>query len=521
MRSFQCICSLLLLLLLSSQTPVFGQEEAPRKITIRHADAVKRTVSVVADAQRLLGNVSFLYEESQMYCDSAYYYDSKDFEAWGNIAINQGDSLYLYGDHMFLEYENGLARIDDNIRLVDDQMTLTTDRITYKMDEGLATFYDGGEIRSKKDNNILTSDQGYYLSEEKRFFFEENVILKNPEYELQSDTLQYSTESARAYFFGPTTIKGQSADIYCENGWYDTNTDICQFNANARVISGDKVLEGDSVYYDGNLRYGEVLGNVQISDTTGQFFINGNYGHHFEKQDQSLVTGNAYLTQVFETDSLFMKADTLLAQKDSLNLDLLLGFHNVRIFKSDMQGKCDSLSFSDADSTLTLYNKPILWSDQNQISGDTIALRLYEGTIDGFVIPKNGIIISEAAPNRYNQIQGRRLLGKFSNNDLRKVTALGNGETIYYPTEESDSTITVMGMNRIYCSDIEIYVDSSAIDKINFLDKPSGKMLIPKNVKEEDRLLSGFQWRVDERPMSKAALFEKQKAKEEEEEEEE
>lgn len=480
---------------------------AQKKVEVLQSDDLIFDANV-ADAQRLVGNVILRYGEVIMYCDSAYKFSNDDFDAFGNIRIIQGDSLKLFGKSLKFNAEDRVARLRDNIRMTDKDMVLTTEFLDYNLETEQAYYFNGGRMVSQSNENVLTSETGYYDSRTENLFFKKNVNLKNPEYEVNSDTLRYHPKSEIAYFFGPTEIESDNTTIYCENGWYNTNREICQFNKNAVITSGANILRGDSIFYNGETGFGEVFRNVSISDTTSEYEITGNYGWHERDTEVSFVTGRALMTQAMEEDSLFLHADTLKALPDTLNLKKILAYRGVRFFKSDLQGKSDSLSYQQSDSTIYFYQDPVLWSDNNQLTGDSIQIRTFKGKIEKLFLNGNAFIISEVVPGKYNQIKGRTMDGNFRENKLREVLVSGNGQTIYYPVEEEKGKAPKpIGLNTVDCSDIRIGITDNKISKIVFITLPSGKLMPKKDVVEEDTRLPGFRWEAGNRPDSVEDLF--------------
>ena len=481
----------------------YGQQK--KKVEILNTDASYYDADLM-DADRLIGNVRLRYNEVLMFCDSAYRYPDGNFDAFSRIRINQGDSIVLLGDRLFVDNSTKQAKLRENIRFKDKDLTLTTELLNYDLETGVASYFEGGKIVSTENNNVLTSDEGFYDYESEFFHFRNNVELKNPEYTVLSDTLKYNGTSETAYFFGPTTIKSDQNTIFCNNGWYSTKTEVCQFNEGARIFSKSTFLEGDSIYYEGGTGYGEVFGNVMIQDTTSNYFITGDYGWHHEENNKSLVTGNAEMVQFFEGDSLFLHADTLRAAPDSLGKNLITAYQHVKIFKNDLQGVSDSLTYLEADSLLTLYGNPLLWSKDNQISGEKIEIKLFNGKIDQMIITSKAMIVSEAVEGRYNQIKGRNLVGYFYDNKLRKIFVKGNGQTIYFPTEEGEVK-EVIGVNRADCSDVNIFVNESVIERIVLINKPSGALHPMSKAEQDDLFLEGFFWNAENRPEKREDIF--------------
>lgn len=483
-----------------------ASSQKDNKVKILNADYGGRDPKIT-EANRLIGNVRLKYGDAIMHCDSAYIYDNEDFNAFSNIRVNQGDTLNMRGELLHFDKESETAQLRNNIQMKDKDMTLTTNKLDYNLETELAHYFGGGTLSSTTNKNELTSDEGIYDSKSENFFFRKNVVLNNPEYTIISDTLKYNNIIEQVWFFGPTTITTTDTEIYCENGWYDTKNDLSQFDENATISSESSILRGDSIFYNGKTKFGEIFCNVEIVDTTNNFIITGDYGWYNESTGESLVTDRALMIQAFETDSLFLHADTLMSITDSVDNKYIYAFHSVRLFKPDLQGVCDSLSYSEKDSLLTMFTKPLLWSDANQISGDTIAIQIIDGSIDKLFVRKNSFIISEATPSKYNQVKGKHMTGHFEDNELRTLFVDGNGETIYYPLENDTDPPKTVGMNKAVCSNMKILIVDSEINSIYLLDKPSGALIPNSKISSEEELLKGFLWESSQRPLSKDDLF--------------
>lgn len=482
-----------------------------QKIELVRADFQEFSAAIHPDAQRLLGDVVMRHEGVLMYCDSAYLYDkSNSLDAFGNVHIKQGDTLNLYGDRLEYRADTRTAEVFDNIRLTDREMILTTEYLIHDLETDVSTYLDGGKIVSTENDNVLTSRRGDYYSENKFFFFRDSVILNNAQYTIRTDSLRFDINSEIAYFIGPTEIESEESFIYCENGWSDTRNDISQFNKNAYIISDTQRMAGDSIFYDRNIGVGEAFQNVQISDTVNNYLINGHYAIHYDSVKQSLVTDRAVLTLIEGRDSLFLHGDSLFSFEDTLENPVVLAYHGVRFFRDDLQGKCDSLTYHRADSLIEMFSDPIIWSEENQISGRHITLFLKSGGLDRMLVEKDSFIASAAdsAATQFNQIKGNNLTGFFNAGDLVKVDVRGNGETIYYAKEESENQPDKdIGMNKLICSDIIIHLDSNEVEKIIFIDMPSGTMFPIEQVPSGQNKLKGFRWDPASRPLRREDIF--------------
>jgi lipopolysaccharide export system protein LptA len=317
---------LLLLSLLFVYNPEIAAQEGrkrPAQIEILNADDGQGPYAgMPSDLMRLIGNVRLRHEGVHMQCDSAHRFANANMvHAFGNVHINQGDTLHLYGERLVYNGNTRYAEVRRNVRLTDRETTLTTDFLDFDLANDFGYYPNRGVVIN--GDNRLESVKGYYYTREKMFFFNDSVVITNPDYVIQSDTLRYNTVTEVAYFLGPTTILGEEVNIYCENGWYDTQTDISQFNENAQIRNNNQVLAADSIFYDNGQGFGRAFLNVEVTDTVERIIIKGDYARFVREREQTMVTDRALLIQMSDNDTLYMHADTLrswlqLSSRDSL-----------------------------------------------------------------------------------------------------------------------------------------------------------------------------------------------------------
>lgn len=485
-------------------SPVFSQNVEKRQILIKNADQLYAQRINGEDIQRLIGKVVFQHEGSTMYCDSAVFNTTKNMlEAFGRIHLEQGDTLDLYGDVLKYNGDTKIADISGRVRLIDPNVNMTTTKLTYNRTSGIASYPDSAVTISNKDR--LRSKKGYYNTHTQEFAFKENVVIENPEYTIYTDTLIQNTKTDVSYFKGPTEITSKDSYIYCENGWYDKKNDICQFNENAYVTAENNIMKGDSLYYERGNGYGKAIGNVSIEDTVEKIIVTGHFAESFRNIEKYIVTDSAQMIQVFETDSLFMHADTLYATEDSLGKKIMRAYFGVRMFKPDMQGVCDSLVYTQSDSLLQMFHAPILWNEKNQITGEHISLVMSKGKLYLMYITDTALIISEEDSIKYNQVAGDRMIGHFLDNELSRVNVYENGKSIYFPKE--DGSDEVIGLNEVVCKDMIIHLEDKEVSRIVFLEKPVGTLHPLQEVDPANFRLDGFQWRAEIRPIDRFDIF--------------
>ncbi len=458
-------------------------------------------------AKRLIGNVQFKQNQAIMSCDSAYFYDDNTVDAFGNIHINQGDTVHLYGDLLHYDGNEKLAKVRNNVRLIDKTTRLNTQAIEYNTRDNIAYYTVGGKITNGPDS--LESQIGYYYANEKMFYFHKKVRIKNARYTIFSDTLKYQTIIRQAYFFGPTRIISKENFIYCENGWYNTLTNKAQFQKNAYLQGKGQKLEGDSITYDRNKSFGRAFHNVHLTDSAHNTILRGHYGEYCEKPESALMTDSAQLIKVdAKGDSLFIHSDTLRMKLDTTGIFReFASYYGVRLFKSDIQGICDSLTFSFVDSTFRMYHNPILWSGENQISASFIDMVTQNNQMKEAHILNTAMIVSKEDSTKYNQIKGRDMLGIFVKNELSQINVTGNSQTVYYPKDGAD----IIGMNKAESTNLQIFLENKKIRKIRFITQPSATLYPLKDAPEDQKILKGFQWHGEARPLSSLDIFRKTK----------
>jgi lipopolysaccharide export system protein LptA len=485
---------------------ILGQRT--EQIEIVNAEALVSAQKDGKEAQMLVGDVQFKHQNALMYCDSAYMYrDINSIEAFGSVRINQGDTLNLYGDHLFYDGNSQIATVDGKeVKLVSNEFTLTTDRLIYNRANNIASYFTGGVIESKSDSNRLTSIRGYYMSTAKMFDFKDSVVLSNPEFVMRSDTLKYFTNNKVVNFLGPTTITGDSNLIYCEVGWYKTIEDQSKYFNNAYLISDNRILSGDTLFYDRKLGYGQAEGNVEILDTLEEMLIIGDYAQMYELKDSAIVSREPLMIKIMENDSIFLHADTFkVFERDSIKY--MLAYYGVRIFKSDLQAVCDSVSYVLSDSTIKLLGNPIMWSEENEMSADSVDLYIKNQELHSLYMRPNSFMVSQVDSIRYNQVKGTEMRGFFKDRELSLIKVKGNGQTIYFALDEEDRFI---GVNRAESSDIDIRLAEQEIQHITFISDVESSMYPMGELDPRSELrFKGFQWRVERRPMSKEDLFRK------------
>ena len=480
---------------------LFAQQ---KRIKIVHADNSNIDEVKYPGATILLGNVYVEHEGITLRSKKAIYYKSRNFlKAFGNVYLNQGDTITQTSNYVDYNGDTKKALSWGNVILKDPIMTLSTDSLRF--DRLLQKLYYRNGATIKDTTNVLVSKIGDYFLETNKFQALSEVTLTNPDYVLESNNLVYFTNTGKSYLEGPSTITGEDNFIYTESGYYDTKANKSHFTKNSRIEYNNKEIKADSLYYDRNLGFASATKNIQLKDTTNNSVIRGGYAEIFQQLDSAFVTNRAVAVTEIEKDSMYIHGDTLLVTGKGKNR-ILRAFHRVKFFKSNLSGKCDSIHSNQVTGLTQLYKNPVIWSEDNQITGDTIQLLSNTQTekLDSLKVLNNAFIIQIDSVG-FNQIKGRNLFGKFIDNDLRDVTVIGNGEVINYL--RNDETQELIGIEKLACSTMNFIFENSKIISSKFLTNADGDTYPLSQFPVNVRKFRGFVWRENERPLSKDDIF--------------
>ncbi len=464
--------------------------------------------------------VHFIHEGVNLYCDKALYYENEDFiEAFSNVNMQQGDTINMTSKYAEYSGKTQLAFASGNVVLTEPQSVLTTDKLYFDRTKQQAYYTTGGKVVRDTSGTINSTIGRYYMSS-KKYQFVDNVVLVNPEYVLKTNRLDFFTENGHAYMYGPSTIEGETSTIYCERGFYNTNNDTGFFIKNSRIDYDNRVVVGDSIYFNRNTSFASATNNITVTDTINNSIVRGHYAEVFREKDSVFITKRALAISVQDKDSIYMRSDTLMLTGPE-DHRITRAFYNVRIFKSDLSGKADSVHvnhkkgltqminlkrFSSGDAFSTA-RKPILWNMGNQMTGDTIHLisNVETEKLDSLKVFNNAFLISkDSLSDGYNQIKGQVLIGLFKDNELYNVDIIKNAEVIYYAYNDENELV---GIDKSKSATINIQIEESEITEISKLKQIDGMIYPEEDFPKNARLFRGFDWRGEEQPMSVEDLF--------------
>lgn len=485
-------------------TFVFAQKTS--KIIIENSDFVDINEIELPDATLLTGNVRVSHDGIVLTCNKAYYFKSENYiKTFGNVQMVQGDTLFL--NSKYAEYNGNVRKAfaTGDVFMQSPESTLATDTIYFDRNLQEVFFNNHGTINNR--NNVLKSKVGRYYVGDKKYQFLSSVVLSNPEYVIKSNHLDYYTTQGDSYLQGPSTITGKENFIYTENGYYNSKKNIGNFKRKSYIKYKDRLIEGDSLYYDRKKEFASGTHNVKITDSINKAIIKGHYGEVYKNKDSLFITKHASVRYLIEKDSMFIHAKKIIVT-GKVGDRKITGFNNVRFYKTDLSGKCDSIHSNQKEALTKLIGKPILWNLDNQMTGDVMHLIGNNKTekIDSLKILTNTFIISkDTIGTGYNQIKGVNLYGKFEGNKLKEADVVKNTEVIYFMRNDKKELI---GINKNVSSRINMVMDKeSKIETITFFKTVDGDIYPEEDLPENARKLRGFEWRGDERIKNKEDIF--------------
>lgn len=490
------------------------------KVFLEHADLLHyEKIPVAEDAEEipeqyqvLNGNVVMRKGDMFMYCDSAYFYEeSNSFDAFGNVRMEQGDTLFVYADELNYDGASELAILyadfGKKVRLINKDVKLETDVFNYDMLNEVGYYTNGGVLTDKQ--NKLTSVAGEYHPNTKDAYFNYNVHLRSLQnadtLHIYTDSLDYNTATHIAKIVSKSEIVNSDGVIYSTSGIYNTDTGVGDLYKRSLVVTKrGSTLTGDTLFYDRTKGFGEAFGGVIVTDSVRQVSLHGEYGFYDEIADSAFVTIRALAKEYSRGDTLYLHGDTINAYTEPDSTKVTNAFHRVRFYRSDMQGICDSLSMTDRDSIMYMYRHPVVWSDERQIFGNVIYLHLNDSTIDWARLPQFGFTAEHIAEDCYNQLSGTDLTAWFNDSTLRRLYVEGNVQLIMFPME-NDSTYNKYVQTE--SSYMDSYYDHNTVDSIHFWPETTTKVVPLYLARKNSYFLPKFAWYEDLRPWSPEDVF--------------
>ena len=507
-------------------------QENQKIIEIQQAGSATKNDTLYPGATILnrseIKRVHLFHQGALIVSDYAIFYpEQNNFNARGDVVFTQGDSITMTSQRLDYNGNTRIAQAIGSVHLVRPDMDLKTNTLEFDRIQNQVYYDTEGVIIDSV--NTLTSQQGVYFVHEKKYRFLSDVVIKNPDYTIHSERLDYFTEINHAFLYGPTEILGPDYLIQSERGFYDMGADTGVFKQNAVIHYDDKIVYGDSLYFDSPRQYAAATSNIKLIDTINRSIIEGHYGEIFKAKDSAIITNRALATNIFDDDSLYIHGDTLIVTGPD-EKRIFRAYYDVRLFKSDIQGKSDSLYIDERSGLTKLLKRPstkkelqvmtakdrtnsnpVMWFDGTQMTGDLIKLLSNPNTskLDSLHIDGNVLIIEKdsLSDDGFNQISGAKLRGNFDDGKLNSLEIKKNTTMIYYMY--SDESLEFIGIDKTTCIAMRIKFELGQVVSIQFLGQPDGKVYPEVDLDPNERTLEGFSYRMAEKPTKIDDLFSK------------
>ena len=531
---FGCLYSSVAQILPPATPPPAQADSGIKILEILNADrqGYKR-IDSVTEMQFLVGKVALKQENTLLYCDSAVYNKKlRIIEAFGNVHINDNDSVHTYSQYLLYHVDTKIANLKKKVKLTDGKSSLFSEELQYDINQKIGEYHNGGRVEN--GSSKLTSKEAVYYADMKDVYFKREVVLKDPKYTLTSDSLLYNTDTEIATFIAETYIEDSTKrKIRTREGYYDLKNKKAIFTSRTTIEDGAVKIVANNIETVDSTGYSKLTGNAVYIDTAQGVSVIANQIIANRKDGTFEATQHPLMILIQEKDSIHITADTLFsgrlskmhASKDSLSLrDTIKGtmvvnaeapvndsadrffqaYRHVRIFSDSLQAVCDSLFYSGKDSIFQLFQQPILWSNNNQVTGDTIYLFTRNKKAERMYVFENGLLINKSRENMFNQIRGNRLNGYFNDGVIDYLRAKGNAESIYYIEDEKKLLI---GVNKATGDIIDMRFVEKELTRVVFINDVKGVMYPVTQFPEGEKLLRNFQWHEEKRPKTKYELY--------------
>ena len=484
-----------------------AKPEPEERIILKHADNLRFNENEMQSAQRLSGNVVLMHKGMTMFCDSAMLYEqSQTFDAFGHVKIVQGDTLRLTGDRLHYDGETLIAEMRFNVIMTHRNQKLYTDSLYYDRLYNMGYYEEGGKLIDGK--NQLTSDWGEYHTDTRQATFNYNVELINDRFKLITDTLHYDTQTKWAEVVGASNIYSNADTLYTEHGFYNSDNEQVKLYKRSKAYGRNRIMEGDTVYYDKKTGVMEAFQNVSCLDEKNKNLLTGDYAWYNELTGEAIATKNALARDFSQgKDTLYFHADTLHMYSYNLETDsayrVLHAYFHARAYREDVQAVADSMVFHSAQKKITLFRDPIAWSDQRQIVGEEINVYLNDSTIDSVYVDRQALMIEKLDSTHFNQVGAQQMRTYFVKGEVSENRAVGNVMVVNYPLEK-DSTIIYQ--NYVETAEARMFMKDRKLKKI--WAPASHGFFYPIGMAPAERTrLEGFAWFDYIRPISPDDVF--------------
>jgi lipopolysaccharide export system protein LptA len=499
------------------------------------------SLSIFADSLRYQGaerladlysNVVLLHGNQKLFTETLHYDLNTNVATYETGALLTNDTTQLTSIRGYYYVNLDELYFKDSVVVVDPQFELKSDTLLYNTRTKFVYFL-GPTLITQNDSRIYCED-GYYDTEGQKAEFAQNPQYERDSTRANSRVMRYDGALREVRLIGDAQFDDGARCAEADIIRYDEVNDIFDLWGRARYEDNDQEVAGDSLRYNRRLEtyatrgrsrvsnppqileaelidfdkssgLGIAWGQVVWQDTSERISILCDTANYNNKTSFFRAWGNDYerpiLLSEVDADTLFLSADTLISYRpDSLENDsvrMMLAFNDVRIFKSNLQGRCDSLVYDGTDSTFRFFVNPVMWSDSSQFSADTMHIKMADNKIDRILLYQQSTIINTNDEIFYNQIQGKYITVFFADSEIRRMFVDGNALSVYYAQNEEKA---YSGVNKTLCAEMMMYFEEGELDNIRFYTQPEGEFLPMDKANHEGLKVPGFRWEISRRP---------------------
>lgn len=482
------------------------------RIYLVHADVLTydQFGSETPGAQVLKGNVQFRHKGATLWCDSAFFYERENsFEACGHVRMVQGDTLSLTSERAYYDGNDQMAEARQNVVLRHRGTVLYTDSLNYDRLYNLGYFFDGGRMVDRK--NVLVADWGEYDTKTRKAVFNYNVVLRNDDYTINTDTLHYDTRSSLASVAGPSRIVSGDDIIDTKSGFYNSRTGETRLFGRSKVMNGDREITADSLFYNEKTAVSRGFNNAVYVDRENNNSLSCDYFRYNSDTGEGMATRKALMMDFSQKDTLYVHADTIRLFTYNIKTDSVYRttycYNGVRAFRQDVQAVCDSLVYNTKDSCMTMYRDPIVWNGDRQVLGEKIEVFMRDSTVERAHVTGQALSIEMLNDSiHYNQVSSSEMFAFFDNGKLARTEAVGNVRTVFYPVEEKDGSL--MLLNCLETDTLRMFMNEGNLSKI-WTARAEGTAYPMTQIPPGKEKLDGFAVFYAIRPKDKDDIFDR------------
>jgi lipopolysaccharide export system protein LptA len=368
----------------------------------------------------------------------------------------------------------------------------------YNLDKDIAEFSKTPQY--KKRDQVATADTMFYNGKTKEITLQGHAFSRDSIRQATANRIIYNRETEISELQGKAFYKDDKQEVKSDTVLVNGKNKTYATRGRSNIVNGSQILQADFVDFKDSL--GLAKGSVFWRDTAAKSTITCENMAYDQRKDYIKASGKRpILTSLIDNDTLWMRADTIISFKANPNdsARTMLAYFKVRTYKSNFQSICDSLSFTEKDSTFRLFKNPIVWQDTSQMTADTMRILLKDKKIERVFMKNNALIVNSRDEVYYNQIKGRQITAFFEGDDIRRMFTEGNAESLYYALDDKNAYVNA---NKVDCSEMMIYFGDNKVDKIKFYTQPKAKALPMKTTNHDEIKLKGFRWDIKLRPKS-------------------